>query len=347
MDRIVNIKENFEYQKKNIRDVYNKYFEYNKLEEAQMEVAVTAIDKRKDIYITVLIDNFDNIMQILFNLSDECMENYLNKDNEYLGTFKEILEDAREIEIEKSYGLPVIEVSNSKLKIKCMHPYMLKTCKMVFIKNNKMDKEVLKNSCIIFALRDLTLFEKSVLKEKLHIKYKVESLEELKEQIIKLKPFYNEKNKLSILKNSPERDEIIDTSIIEKNYKATLSIDIINVIIEKKYFQESVDNILKKIYQYIAIYYNKEIDKIVSLYLNKDFFKNFAVVNSLLIEKEVFFKNISEFLIEKVKRELKDIKKENSTSDIYVKLINSSIREIDTIICESIENLNKIINQLY
>lgn len=346
MDTVKNFKKNLEYQKKMFKGNYDSYFDYVKdYNLDQEEIAITKLQKEKENKIIILLDNFNDTLEKLFNIPEVMLKKAISDIGNLNDDFNinEYLNDIDSIIIKKSYNDLQVSIADYKMEIKCMCPYKLNDNMVVLLKES-INKTTLKNANNIFSLRKISSLERRSLKERIHKFKEVNSIEDLKEELIKIKITYNESFYINRLNEKIKSKNEINTSIFMNQYKSSLALDIIDEMIKSKILEKDNTKILFFINEKILNYYDNEIMDLIKTYLKNDFLMNFIIVNYMLKEKESFYKKINSILNIKIYEEIKNIKKIDSEAERNIALMNSSIKMIDELIEESVESLNDSIN---
>lgn len=349
MDTVKNFKKNLEYQRKMFKSNYNSYFDYAKnCNLGKEEIAVSKLQKEKENKIIILLDNFNDILEKVFNISGVMLKKAINDIGNCNDDFNinEYLNDIDSIIIKKSYNDLQVSITDYKMEIKCMSPYRLNDNMVVLLKES-VNKTTLKNANNIFSLRKISSLERRSLKERIHKFKQVNSIEDLKEELIKIKITYNEVFYINRLNEKIKSKNEIKTSIFMNQYKCSLALDIIDEIIKDKILNNEVTEIVIFISAKISNYYDDEVTNLTKTYFKNDFFINFRIVNYILKEKESFYKKISSVLNNKIYKEIKNIKELDSAVKKNIALMNSSIKMIDELIGESVESLNDSINVIW
>jgi len=349
MDTVKNFKKNLEYQREMFKSNYESYFDYVKNYNLdQEEIAVTKLQKEKENKIIILLDNFGDILEKLFNISEvmlkKAISNIGNGNDDF--NINEYLNNIDSIIIKKSYHDLQISIADYKMEIKCMCPYKLNDNMVVLLKES-INKNTLKNANNVFSLRKISSLERRSLKERIHKFKEVNSIEELKEELIKIKITYNEAFYINKLNEKVKSKNEINTSIFMNQYKCSLALDIIDEIIKTKILEKKIIEIVLFISEKILNYYDNEVMNLIKTYFKNDFFMNFIVVNYMLKEKESFYKKINSILDNKIYEQIKNIKALDSVAEGNIALMNSSIKMIDELIGESVESLNDSINVIW
>lgn len=341
MDTVENFKSNIIYQKENFKDIYSSYFN-NGSDTAEEEAAVSEVsenDSEIEDKILILTDNFDDILQKLFGITEimylkSC--NVISSDT----TINEQLQDIDTMIIEKNYSDTTIEIIGNTAKIKCMFSYRLFD-KKIMITKNEGKKKLLDNVYKIYCLRELSIFEKHSFKKKSEKIINLNGLDELKEELIKLRFKYNIKFNCS----KKSRGNADYTDLLKGQYLCSLSLSIINSINEKKIMEKGEKQILNFISSSVLEFYTNEVNKLTRIYLKTDFHYNFVIINCVLEEKKEFNIILNKFICS-IYNEITDLKVLKSQSEIKIGLINSGLKNIDKIVTESIERLSTSINKV-
>lgn len=348
MGTIVNFKENIEYQKKNLQEVYKSYFNIknqNDLEsdrEQKEESAVTKDSVEIDDTIVILMDNFDDVLQKIFCFSDEMMKKEAEYESEDF-SINDYIDDFNEIVIEKTYGEFQIQSDDSKIYIQTLFSYNIGNCKIVFLKNNT-SRKTFRNAARIFSLRKLSIFERQSLKEKMNKFKQIDDLDELKEELIKIKLTYDESYYIDKLEKKYTMKEKINTDIFENQYRCSISFDIINSLKEQKLLKKDHRDICGFIYDELMKFYNNEVSNILKTYVTNDFIQNYRIVDFAIEARKGFYKEVLNIINSRIMGELQHIKELESEVESWNRLMNSSIIQFDRCIIKSIEELNKNIN---
>lgn len=342
MDTVENFKSNIIYQKENFKDIYSSYFN-NGSDTAEEEAAVSEVsenDSEIEDKILILTDNFDDILQKLFGITEIIYLKSFNIISSDI-TINDHLQDIDTIIIEKSYSDISIEIIGNTAKIKCMFSYRLFDKKIIITKNEG-KKKLLDNVYKIYCLRELSIFEKNSFKKKSEKIINLNGLDELKEELIKLRFKYN--IKFNCIKKSRENADY--TNLLKGQYLCSLSLSIINSINEKKIMEKSEKQILNFISSSVLDFYTNEVNNVTKIYLiKKDFYRNFVIINCVLEEKKEFNIILNKFICS-IYKEITDLKVLKSQSKIKIGLINSGLKNIDKIVTESIEKLSTSINKV-
>ena len=349
MDTVKNFKKNLEYQRNMFKSNYNSYFDCVKnCNLGQEEIAVSKLQKEKENKIIILLDNSNDILEKVFNISEVMLKKAINDIGNWNDglNINEYLNDIDSIIIKKSYNDLQVSITDYKMEIKCICPYRLNDNMVVLLKES-INKTIVKNANNIFSLRKISSLERRSLKERIHKFKEVNSIEDLKEELIKIKITYNEAFNINRLNEKIKSKNEINTSIFMNQYKCSLALDIIDEIIKKKISDKKVTEIVIFISGKILNYYDDEVTNLIKTYFKNDFFMNFRIVNYMLKEKENFYKKINSILNNKIYEEIKNIKGLDSAAEGNIALMNSSIKMIDELIGESIESLNDSINEIW
>lgn len=320
----MNVYENLEFQKKKFPEIFRKYTDKNN-DLANREVAQTYVED-DDI-------NFKNEILIYCDNFLEILEDVLHINNNLIKKIEDEISDIDSAIITYSFEEKLIKDElGSSLTIYFPRPFVTKFLDIRLAKkinNNLLDKAV-----NIICLKELSLFDKMKLEKAEYSTIK--NIDELREVFIKSKFSYNKSTYNKI--NKPEDD----LDYIREDYEINISLEICHKLQQKDKITESqiykISNIC------MSEFYNEGIKVLKRFIVDDNFYKNYLVTEIYLKYFKRTKTKIDEFVSTYLIDEIKGIyDTKTSNSNIYIKLLKSSIVNLDYILAEGITQLNKTI----
>lgn len=330
----MSVVKNLMFQKQNYPEIYNGYLlSYINEDMVEKEISNTeTIESDSGNVILLIVNEFISVLKDAFVIPKNIYDNELIN-----------IDDYEEINIYRTYKDEVtININDSGIDIYCMHPYHFAKSTIKLVKNA--NKKVCKNINKVYAMRDLSMYEKIYLKNDFDKIIFVNSTNELVENFINIKNYYNEADLIHALRNCGKKNLEVESTFTENYYKVSLSLDIIRNIIDMNLMEKEIHIISQYIYSTVVNEYKNEAKKIIEPYLNEDFINNYGVIENFFQVGEKLFKEIASLIKVEIHDEIQSFKNLDCKSDLYIELLGSSIKKIDAILSNSLDKLSKSMN---
>lgn len=326
----INIRENLEFQKRYINDIYIKYVKCNlktddngSYEKYERPLYITILVKEEDFNEVVSgISNYENILQDKQNIKKVIFEKY-------------------------NYDTKIDDIDYAKIKVYCSMPYIFKGLNLVATKNITYESDFLSNSIIIYNDRKLGLQEKRIIKnietinvsdmaELIDLLSNYESVYNIKHEINKGHEI-NDKNDLYELFKDQSfmydkyTDDLKLSDLSESGTKLLMSVNEMVNIISDHY----LTSLEMKFVNLLGIYnkFNESVDE-------KQFCRNYIAVDYYMKLKKETMKS-SEFIkyIQKQSRLIYDNQFHMEKERILLSLQNNLLKKQ----IEEMKKLNELI----
>jgi len=330
--------DNIDFQRKNFPEVFKSYTNIN---EAENEAAASIIEDEevngsvfKD-EILILCESFEEILVNALNLPYEIRQELINE-----------FEDHDVVCIHNSYleKEPKRYHSKKLIELYYTHGYNTKFYKIRLVKN--IHRLQLKRAAVVIVQKELDFYDKMALKNIEYLKPDSASMQELRDILLEFKCYYNEKSFIDNEFNMKIRKyNSYTNNLLEGSYSAVLSFKIRNYLGSILKDKSIDDSEYYKVVDMCINEFSKEAKEILEKFIvSPDFTKNFMIVEIYLRLSEQFVKDITKYVLETFKKEIKGILNNvNSSIDIYLALLDSSVVQVDDLLKEKIEELYSII----
>ena len=330
--------DNIDFQRKNFPEIFKGY---TNIKEADSEVAVS-IAQQEEISENIVKDE----IVILCESFEEILVNALNLPYEIKSELTDEFEDYEIICINNSYleKEPKRYHSKKLMELYYTHGYNTKFYKISLVK--KIHRHQLKRAAVVIILKELDFYDKMALKEINYLQATSNSVQELREILLRFKCYYNEKTfTLNEFSSKSKKDNIYTNNLIEGSYSAFLSLEICTYLSSRLVDKSIDDSEYYKVVDMCINEFSKEAKEILEKFIvSPDFTKNYIIVEIYLSISQKVVKDITKYVLEIFKKEVKGIlNKATSSTDIYLALLDSSITEVDNLLKEKIEELYSII----